>query len=144
MKEFKGLNQKEVDLLLKAPALVSVLAASLDGAVDEKEKAQAIKLSHVKTFSTQGQLQEYFKEVEKNFEKNFEQLNKDLPKDLDKREDLIKKDLKKLDAILKKLDHNFARALRHSLDTYKEHVSKVHRNALEFFALPLNFPGLTD
>lgn len=43
IKEFKELSQREVDLLLKAPALVSVLAASTDEEIDEKERARAWK-----------------------------------------------------------------------------------------------------
>ncbi|MBC7421866.1 MAG: hypothetical protein H7334_00255 [Ferruginibacter sp.] len=61
MKLSKGLNESENNALLKFPALISLLAANSGNKMDEAEKKSAIKLSHIKTFSCDPLLVEFYK-----------------------------------------------------------------------------------
>ena len=49
MKHFKNLTESENKALLKFPVYISLLAANGDGKMDEAEKKEAIKFSHIKT-----------------------------------------------------------------------------------------------
>ena len=59
---FINLSVHEKDALLKFPAYISLLAAECDDKLDEEEKKAAIKLSHIKTFSCDPLLAEFYKE----------------------------------------------------------------------------------
>ncbi len=143
MKELERLSKHEKEMLLKAPAYVSLLAANSDGEMDETEKKSAIKFSYVKTYSCVPSLREFYSEVEKVFDTNIEQLDNELPKGKEERENQIKKELDKLAPILSKLGSEYAAALHHSFTTYAEHVSKAHNSVITSFLIPFYIKGLT-
>jgi hypothetical protein len=70
--QFSRLTPQEQELLLKAPALVSVLTACSYNEVNKAQKADAVKLSHLKTYTADPLLRDYYKEVEKEFKNQFE------------------------------------------------------------------------
>ncbi|MFD1094142.1 hypothetical protein [Salegentibacter chungangensis] len=138
------LSDKDRALLLKAPALVSLLAASTDGKIDKKEKADAIELSHMRTFTAPPSLQPYYKEVEKNFKSDLKELiQKYSPLDEPQQEALSKETQQAYD-VLKQLNEGYRIDLSESLKSYARHVGNVHKNFLQFFVFPLKIDGLTD
>ncbi|HRH85029.1 MAG TPA: hypothetical protein PK210_12395 [Bacteroidia bacterium] len=144
MNELKKLNLQEKEMLLKAPAYVSLLAANADAGMDETEKRVAIEFSHIKTFSCHPMLREFYHEVEKTFNTNIEQLNNQLPKDKVERKNAINVELAKLESIFIKLGNEYAATLHRSFISFSEHVSKAHKSVLESFIIPLYIKGLTD
>ncbi|HEY6977757.1 MAG TPA: hypothetical protein VH396_15770 [Chitinophagaceae bacterium] len=144
MKSFKELPVHEQEALLKFPAYITLLAANSDKGMDEIEKKSAIKFVHIKTYSCRPILSEFYHEAEKEFKNNIIQLDKELPKNRDQRELAIKKELRKLEPILLKLGKEYAFTMHHSMKTFKDHVSRAHRNVLEYFLFPLPIPGITD
>ena len=72
IKQFENLAMEEQELLLKAPVLVSVLASCSFNNVNEIQKADAIKLAHLKTFTATPLLLPYYEVVEKDFEQQFD------------------------------------------------------------------------
>ncbi len=143
MKTFENLNQNEISMLLKFPAYISLLAANSDGKMDEAEKKEAIHFTHIKTFSCDPLLSDFYKEAEKVFLANIEELDDSLPKGKNEREMAIKKELSKLEHILNKLGKEYASTMYRSMQSFTEHVSKAHNNVLEFFIIPLYIKGLT-
>ena len=144
IKYFEKLTKEEITLLLKAPVLVSVLASSKDREISNEEKADAIKLSHLKTFTADPILLSYYKEVEKNFKNYFETIvNKYAPFDDAKRE-ALKKEIDSLNTVIAKLDTQFARTLHRSLTKYAEHVKKSEGTIFRTFIFPIPIHGLTD
>jgi len=142
--ELEKLTMQEQELLFKAPVLVSVLAASGDHEIDKKEKAEAIKLAHLKTFTAHSLLIPYYKEVENNFNVNFEEtIKKYAPFDNEKRM-ALKEEINVLETIIEKLDKDFANMLHKSLAGYAEHVRKADASLLEGFIFPIPIRGLTD
>jgi hypothetical protein len=90
--QFKKLSNEERELLYKAPVLVSVLASSSFNEVNKYQKADAVKLAHLKTFTATPLLLPYYAEVEKTFKEQFEtSVKKYSPFDDAKRNDLKKK-----------------------------------------------------
>ncbi len=144
MKSFEDLNPRDKALLLKFPAYVSLLAANNDDSLDRTEKKAAIKICHIKTFSCDPLLAGFYQKAEKAFEKNIRQLDQRLSKGRFEREKIIKTELAKIETILLKLGKNYASTIHRSMSSFKRHVSKAHRNVLEYFVFPLPIKGLTD
>lgn len=144
MKNFEKLTGREKDLLLKFPAYITLLAANHDNGMDETEKKEAIHLSHIKTYSSDPLLREFYKEADKVFEKNILQLNSELPKEKSARSLQIKMELSELENILSRMEKSFASSLRQSMASFKDHVSKAHNNALEYFMFPIPIKGITE
>jgi hypothetical protein len=142
--QFEKLSAAEKELLVKAPVLVSVLAASTNHEINKAEKADAIKLAHLKTYTADQLLIPYYKEVEKQFNENFIQtVKKYFPFDDNKRE-LLKQEINAVNVTIGKLDKFYAKSLHKSLTGYAEHVKKAGRGTLINFIFPLPIPGLTD
>lgn len=141
---FKDLTEQERKQLLKFPAYVSLLAASADSGLDMKEQKAVVKLTHIKTFSCDPLLADYYNEVDKHFESTIAELNYKLPHNRQERDTAIKEELSKLEVILKKLGSTYAIVMHNSLRNYKDHVSKAHRNVLEYFIFPMPIGGITD
>ena len=144
MKPFKTLSVKENKMLLKFPAYISLLAANWNDKLDDIEKESAIKLAHIKTFSGDPLLAEFYKEADKVFEKNIEQLDKDLPKEKENRAVAIKLELSNLEKIVSKLGKKYVSVMRSSMKSFKEHVSKAHNSVLVDFIFPISIPGLSE
>jgi len=144
MPTLKDLNEQEKEQLLKFPAYISLLAASAEGGLDKQEKKAAVKLTHIKTFSCDPLLSDFYATVDKHFETTITELNDTFSHNRQEREKAIKKELNKLEAILRKLGNQYAAVMHRSLKSYKDHVSKAHRNVLEYFIFPMPIEGITD
>ena len=144
MKSFEDLSQVEKNRLLKFPVYISMLAANNDDSLDETEKKAAAKFCHIKTFTCDPLLKTFYHQAEKEFNKNVEELENTLPKERSKREEIIKNELAKIETILLKLGTAYALLMYRSMRAFKKHVSKAHRNVLEYFIFPLPIGGLTD
>ncbi len=143
MKQFNTLTKDEKEALLKFPAYISLLAANNDGLLDKAEKKEAFKLEHIKTFSADPLLKEFYREADKVFKNNLEMLNKNLPEGRDRREATIKYELVKLEKIILKLGEDYTSAMHRSMKSFKDHVSKAHHNVLIDFIFPLPMKGLS-
>jgi hypothetical protein len=141
---FEDLSLQEKKQLVRFPVYISLLAASKDCSLDRLEKNTAIKLTHIKTFSCDPVLADYYAAVDQDFEKAVAEISERLPRDKYAREWAIRRELRKLDGILRKLDEDYAATMYYSLRSYKDQVSRAHRNILEYFLFPLPINGLTD
>ena len=136
--EIDQLREEDKKVLLEAPAVVSILSAlSADGTIDANEKAEAIRLAHLRTFTSPEILNQYYKEVEVNFENNMNRIINDLPPDYESKKVFLKNELKKLTPILAKLDREFSMTLLDSLKSFSRHVFKANSHFLEYFILPV-------
>lgn len=144
MRSFQKLSMKENMQLLKFPVYISLLAANSDGRLDKAEKKAAVKFSHIKTFSSDPLLTNYYAEADKNFVKNMEELDNGLPEGRDKREQVISNELAELDKIVAKLGEEYVFMIHKSMKSFKEHVSRSHHNVLVDFIFPVPLEGLTD
>ena len=143
MKEFNTLTKQEKETLLKFPAYITLLAADSDGLLDKAEKKEAIKLEHIKTFSADPLLAEFYMEADKVFENNLEQIDKNLPKGKSSREASIKNELTRIEKIISKLGEDYTSVMHRSMKSFKDHVSKAHHNVLIDFIFPMPIKGLS-
>jgi hypothetical protein len=144
MNELEKLTPQEKELLYKAPAYVSLLAANADGKMDEEEKKSALETSHIKTFSCLPALKEFYDEVGKSFENNIQQLNNTLPSERVQRNEAITKSLAELESIFAKLGNEYAEKLHTSFVAFSEHVSKAHHSLIASFLFPFYIKGFND
>jgi len=145
IEQIKKLTQAEREILFKAPILVSVLAASWDHEISNREEADAIEFVHIKTFSAAPLLIDYYKEVSNDFKKHFETTVKKYAPFDDAKREALKKEISRLNNVIAKLDKEFAKTLHKSLAAYAEHVKKAYKKGLLMnFVFPVPIRGFTD
>lgn len=143
IKQFERLTEEERQLLYEAPVLLSVLASCTINKVNKGQKADAIKLAHLKTFTAIPLLLPYYAEVEKGFKERFESaIKKYFPFD-DNKQNEIKKEIHKINFIISKLDEDYAFTLHAGLDKFTKHVKNARHSILQDFIFPLPMQGLS-
>jgi hypothetical protein len=141
--QLEKLTWEEQDLLFRAPVLVSVLASCSYKEVNKAQKADAIKLAHLKTFTATPVLLTYYAEVEKRFREQFETtVEKYFPFDETQRSALMQ-ELNKVHQVMAKLNKDYAYALNKSLEGYAMHVKRASHSVFQDFLFAFNIPGLT-
>ncbi|CAN5468098.1 hypothetical protein BH11BAC5_BH11BAC5_39160 [soil metagenome] len=144
MKKYNDLNETEKAQLLKFPAYMSLLTSTAEEGIDKEEKNTAVKITHVKTFSSDPILVDFYKEAEIVFEKAITELDTNLPHNREDRKLAIHTELDKLETLLNKLDPGFVAAFRRSMRSYGYYISKAHQNVLEYFIFPMPIQGISD
>ena len=143
IEQFESLTEEERRLLYRAPVLLSVLASCSFNELNKAQKADAIKLAHLKTFTAMPILLPYYAEVDKGFKEQFENaVKKYFPFDKNKRDE-IKREMNKINLIISKLDKAHAAALHASLEKFVIHVKKARHSIFQDFIFPLPIPGLS-
>ncbi len=137
-KAFDSVSKDEMIDLLDIPVWLALTAAYRnDGSVSEYEKADAVRLAHLRTFTSPKSLHPYYEKVDRIFESRFEKLNKRLPKNERDREIYLASQVKKSHALIKKLDRDVAETLEASLASFYEHVFRADKSFFQYFALPV-------
>lgn len=142
--QFQKLTDEERALLLKAPVLVSVLASSSIGELNQTQKKDAIKLAHLKTFTADPLLLPYYHEVEKEFTRQFEEAVINYSPFDETKRSALKKEIDRVQQILAKLDPAYALKLNKSLQGYADHVKRSTHSVFQDFLIPLRISGLND
>src|SRR5579864_5340680 len=103
LKEINKLEPEDASIILQAPALLSVMAACSEKGTNIAEKVDAIRMSHLRTFTAEFQLLDYYREVEKTFVEQFEALAKKYYPMDDKNRKALERELIKLNKAISKL-----------------------------------------
>ena len=144
-KEIDSLDPIDRGIILRAPAVVALLAAvSDDGVVSEDEKAASIRLAHLRTYTSKPILHNYYEEVDKCFEENFEMILNQLPEGWKEKERFLENRLTNLDPVLQKLNTVYSEELITSLKSFAKHVFKSNSNFLQNFLLPIFTMKMND
>lgn len=133
--EFDKLREDEIDILIKAPAYVSVLIAGADDNIDKSEIKKAIQLAKVKQQKAREVLLEYYKKVGERFEDDFMTLIETLPSKAAERGPAINKELKKLNLILPKLNKGFATEYYASLKDIAKKIAEASGGVLGYLSV---------
>jgi hypothetical protein len=142
--QFEKLTLGEQELLIKAPVLLSVLASCSKSGINQKQKADAIKLAHIKTFTAVPELQPYYTEVGRNFKEYFEQAAGQYYPFDEKQRSLLKMEIKRIQEIISRLKPEYASALSKSLERYLIHVKRATNSIFRDFIFPLSMPDVND
>ncbi|MBN8575813.1 MAG: hypothetical protein J0L66_02680 [Cytophagales bacterium] len=106
--ELGKLTAQEIELLHKAPVLVSILIAGADGNIDNKEIKRAISLTESKQKKSKLRLSDFYTEVATDFEDKIRIVIQSLPSQVEKRTAEIAGQLSVLEPVLRKLSNELA------------------------------------
>lgn len=140
--KFENLSAEEQLQFLRFPVYIALLAANANGITDEKEKQAAIEFNHMKTYTSHPLLRNFYALADERYAELIQQLDGDLPKGKEQRDLAIKKELSNLERILEKFDADYIAIMHKSMDGFRLHVSKAHRNILASFIFPLPIKGI--
>ena len=113
--EFDDLTSEEIELMHKAPILLSILIAGADDNIDRNEVRGAIELTSKKLKKAKSLLLAFYNEVAEDFEDKLRIVIQELPRKEAQRSPLIVNQLKGINEILMKLDKPFASEFYKSL-----------------------------
>ena len=135
LKEFKGLSDDEIDLMLSVPILVSVLIAGADGNIDRREKKEAILLAYNKQYRATKQLAGYYRLVGINFEEKLLTCIAKTSNDLDIRNSDLIYELRKLNLVLPKLDKHFSIKFYASIEDWAKRIAEASGGILGYMSV---------
>ncbi len=137
-KAFQNITADQFHELLDVPVWLALLAAyEVDGKISENEKADAVKLAHMRTYTAPKSLQEFYRLVDGRFAQRFEHLDHRLPKDVENKKVYIRAQIHHANALLDKLDPDIASGLQKSLASFYKHVFNSDKSFFQYFALPV-------
>jgi len=133
--EFDNLDQKEQDLMSRAPILVAILIAGADGTIDKAEMHEAITVSSMKKVKARKNLIQYYDEVGIDFADKLKSIIAKYPDDPKEREELITTELAEVSGILPKLNKRFAITLYSSLMDFAKRIAEASGGFLGYLTV---------
>lgn len=113
--EFGHLSNTEIDLVLKAPILTSILIAGADGNIDRKEIQESIKVAQKNAQKAKARLMEFYQFVGEDFEDKLKILLQSYPSSALQRNAMIVHELTQLNPIFASINKTFAKELYTSM-----------------------------
>lgn len=101
---FEQLTKEEIDTLVAAPALITILVGAADGELDREERVWSERLLRSRTYNNPKALNEFYRVVVEGFWVKVHSEMAHLPQDTDQRNAEISARLEKLNPILAKID----------------------------------------
>lgn len=120
---FDHLHSSELDRLLEAPVLVTILVGAADGVLDREERTWSDRLMQARTYNKPRHLNEFYAVVAHGFLDKVDQRMAQLPNGVDARNALIAEELSKINSILAKVDMPL------SADLYKSFLGLAKETA---------------
>ena len=133
--EFEGLESEEVDALLKAPILVSILLAGADDKIDKSEIKEAVNVAEAKRKKARKNLLEYYALASEDYEDKLKFILSQYPAEASARNPLIVAELEKLNEIFDKLDKSFAKELYQSLKDIAKKIAEASGGILGYMSV---------
>ncbi|MBT8327050.1 MAG: hypothetical protein KJP21_04960 [Bacteroidia bacterium] len=113
--QLKNLSEEEQSVVTKAPIWVTLLIACSDSDINEDEIDRAKEIIHIKTYTTQNDVQDLYKELNLNLDSEIDQALISLSSVGSERLTFLEDNLKRLNKIFPKLDKSYASQLYNSL-----------------------------
>ncbi len=145
--ELHHLPDHQIETLIKAPFLVSLLIAGADDHIDQNEIREAASIARKRQKISSPVLYNFYKEVNNSFEDKLKVVMMNLPSEATKRNIVIQEELSMLNDIFPDLDPKFSKELYVSLlDTAKKvaeasggifGMNKIGAEEMELIALSM-------
>ena len=104
---FNELLPEEQEILFLTPVKAAILIGGADEDFDKIERRVAKELTHVKSYTSKGELKKFYSVVANRFLKDLNELMDTYPQTAEKRSQLIMEELANTRAILDKLEGKF-------------------------------------
>jgi len=144
LNSLNNLAAEEKELVMNAPSMVTVLIAAADGKVDESETGWATKLTDMRSYSNEEELQAYYEEVSKNFAQQVRMMVKALPADQKNVVPELSAKLAGLNEVLPKLPPVLAAKFLKSLRTFANHIARASGGFLRMASISKEEKALID
>lgn len=144
IEQLSQLSEEERDVILNAPAWVTILVAAADNEIDKKEIEEAINVVTLKMKRARKELLEYYKKVGSSFESNLKGHLTLLPNESEKRTQILIENLKKLNGILPKIDQAFAIQYYESLKDIATKTAEATGGLMGFLSIGYEESKIVD
>ena len=135
MKHFENISSEELQTLENAVSQIAVLIAGADGKIDKDETDWASKLMHIRTYSGDKSMHDFYEQVEANFNIKLNDLIEHSSKNVAERQAALTASIALVNPILAKLDEETAYHVYHSYVTLAKSVAKAGGGILGFGAI---------
>lgn len=132
---FQELSKDEIDALVEAPALITILIGAADGELDREERTWSERLLHSRTYNKPKELNEFYRVVMEDFWSRVQSEITHLPIDTQARNEKLSKRLAALNPILAKLDPELASDLYKGFIGLAEETAKASGGFLRIGAI---------
>lgn len=136
--KFDQLSSADQLKLIDALPLITLLVAGSDGKIDKKEKEDAAKLTHVRSFAKPDALSNYYKNAHEHFESRMQILMGTLPDDLEESRLHIIERLKDLNSIFHQINPIVADQLHESFQSFARHIARSSGGIFGIFSISSN------
>jgi tellurite resistance protein len=123
--QLQKLSEEERFAVQQAPIWVTLLIACADDDIEESEIDRAKEIVHIKSFATQNDVKNLYKDVDSQMDESIDKALKALPANGEERIALLEKQISQLNDILPKLDHAYAVQLHKSLTSLAVSVAQA-------------------
>ena|SRR5690606_41613550 len=123
--QLEKLNEEEKELVLNAPAYITILIAGADNDITEAEIRRSLQLVHVKTYSESLEIRDLYQEIDHDFESRLNNLIDELPKTLEEREKVLIEELSKLNRIFHLIDERLSHKYYLSLLSFSAYIARA-------------------
>lgn len=123
--QLEKLNKEEKELVLNAPAYITILIAGADDDITDIEIKRSLELVHIKTYSESIDVRDLYEKIDTNFETRLNDLIHALPSTLAERETAVIEALSKLNAIFHKMDERVSHKYYLSLLNFSAFIARA-------------------
>lgn len=121
----ENLSQEEQALMFEALPLVTVLIAGADGKIDASETNWAKKLTDIRSYANEPELNSFYEKANKDFAGKLSYLIKEIPAESKEGTQMIADKLAGLNPILAKLPQRLAAKFYISLTSFAKHIARA-------------------
>ena len=144
-----NLSKEEKDLVMNALPIITVMIAAADGKVDESETNWANKLTDIRSYSHEEELQAYYEKVSENFAQQVRMMVKDLPTNTKDAIPALSATLAGMNEVLPKLPATMSGPFLKSMKTFAKHIARASGGFLKIASISkeeqdlINLPMIT-
>ncbi|MBK7938467.1 MAG: hypothetical protein IPJ82_15910 [Lewinellaceae bacterium] len=132
---FQNLEKNEIDALVEAPVLITILIGAADDNIDGEERKWTERLLRARTCNRPKELNEFYRVVVEGFWGKVQDRLSRLPAEVEARNEAISKLLGNLNPVLAKLDPELAADLYHGFISLAEETAKASGGFLRIGAI---------
>lgn len=140
----QSLSTEEQAILLDTLPLVTVLIAGADGKIDKSETDWAKKLTDIRSYSNEPELNDFYEKVNRSFAEKVSWYISQLPDETDQGTQLISDKLSKLNNILPKLPQELAAKFYKSITSFATHIARADGGFLKMWSISKEEAKLVD
>ncbi|WKK80223.2 hypothetical protein [Marivirga arenosa] len=142
--ELQNLNESEIDLLKKIPAMVTILIAGADEEISKSELKEAVNVTKIKQSKARKELLSYYKEVAPDFEESLNELLNSYPQEAEVRSKQVIEEIERLNSILTKVDKDWAVQFIESMKDIAKRVAEAAGGVFGYLSIGYEESKLID